>query len=125
MPITFEIDSDHKAVFVTGTGNLTKAAISGYLKELFQDPAFDPTFCHLIDYSEISEIEVDTNDLVEIVEATKSSDPRKGKIAVVIGDNLGRSFLADFYVEFSRLAKGQEMRSFETADAAKAWLELP
>jgi len=124
MPISFEIDSSQKAVFVTGTGALTKVAILGYLKELFQDPGFDPTFNHLIDYTNISEVAINSGDLMELVESTKSSDPREGKIAFVVGDNEGRYFLSNFYTEFSRLAKGQDMQSFETVEAAKEWLGL-
>lgn len=124
MSITYKIDPDRKAIFVYGTGALTKQAVLGYFSDLFRDADFNPDYDHLIDYSAITEVDMDSVDLVELVETTKSSDPRKGRIAFVIGNLAGREFLANFYTELAHLSKGQTMQSFKTREEAESWLGL-
>jgi len=101
---------------------LTKQAVLGYFSDLFSDPDFNPVYDHLIDYSAITEVDMNSVDMVELVETTKSSDPRKGRVAFVIGPLVGREFLAKFYTELAHLSKGQTMQSFKTRKDAESWL---
>jgi len=63
MPAFYKIDKERRLVISTGAGILTMAEILAHQKKLGNDPDFDPGFSQLIDFSQVSELDLDASDI--------------------------------------------------------------
>jgi hypothetical protein len=56
VPVTYHIDVGRRLVISHATGRLTDADLQQYQQQLRQEPAFDPTFCQLVDWMGVTSL---------------------------------------------------------------------
>ena len=68
MPAFYKIDKEHRVVLSTASGVLDLAAALAHQDQLLADPDFDPSYSQLLDYSHVTEVRLDTNDVRRLAE---------------------------------------------------------
>ena len=76
----------------------------------------------LADFSDVSALNIDINDLMSITDYVEKNDHRSGKTAFVTGPNIGRYLVARLYVDMVRLFKPYEESALQDVDKAVDWL---
>ena len=124
MPFAYRIDTAAGRIFLEGSGWLTQAERLDTLRALYKDPAFQPEFPTLCDFSEASSVPT-LQELRQIVDFIEQHDALLGigmkrRLAVVT------SKPSTFGVarQFGTLAESGPLivRVFSTRDEAMAWL---
>jgi hypothetical protein len=63
MPALYKIDKERRLVMTTGAGILTMAESLAHQNKLANDSDFDPSFSQLMDFTQVTQIELSTNDI--------------------------------------------------------------
>lgn len=119
MPASYKIDKERRLVLSSGTGHLTKQDILGHMDQLSKDPDFDPDFCQLVDFREITEVEFGPEEVREFAERNIYS-PRARR-AILVKDDLHYGLARMF--ETHRDLKGESgIRVFRDYNEAMGWI---
>lgn len=122
MSIQHTINRAQRTIFITGSGDLNRSMLQDLFRKITTDPAFDPSFDTVADFSDVVYLDLDLADIQSLVERTLSKDIRNGRFAIITGTDQGRYSLG---VYFSALAEGvsdTHQRIFRTAPEAHNWL---
>ena len=125
MSVQHTINRAQRTIFITGLGDLNRSMLQDLFRKITTDPAFDPTFDTVADFSDVVYLDLDLADIQSLVERTLSKDIRNGRFAIITGTDQGRYSLG---VYFSVLAEGvsdTRQRIFRTAPEAHNWLASP
>jgi hypothetical protein len=125
MSVQHTISCAKRTIFITGSGDLNRAMLRDLFRKITTDPAFDPSFDTIADFSDVVYLDLNVADIRSLVERTMSKDIRSGRFAIITGTDQGRYSLG---VYFSVLAEGvsdTRQRIFRTADEAHNWLANP
>jgi hypothetical protein len=68
MPAFYKIDKEHRVVLSTASGVFDLAAALAHQDQLLADPDFDPSYSQLLDYSHVTEVKIDANDVRKLAE---------------------------------------------------------
>lgn len=68
MPAFYKIDKAHKLVMSTASGVFHLEAALAHQDQLLLDPDFDPTYCQLLDFTHVGEIDLSTEDIHKLAE---------------------------------------------------------
>lgn len=118
-PAFYKIDKARRIVLTTGAGVLTKKDIAEHQNRLVKDADFDPESAQLLDFLQVTKIELTPADVRELAERSVFS-PRSRR-AVLVKDDLAFGFARLF--QTYRELKGEEgIRVFRELDDALAWL---
>lgn len=105
----------------TADGVLTRQDILGHMDRLSNDPDFDPDFCQLIDFTQITGVEFGPEDVRQFAERSIYSS--RSRRALLVKDDL-QFGLARMY-EIHRELKGESgIRVFRSADEALDWITV-
>lgn len=119
MSAFYKIDKERRLVLSCGAGVLTKEDISGHMDRLSKDPDFDPDFSQLVDFTHITALEIEPEDVRRFAQRNIFS-PRSRRAFVVKDDvqfGLARMF------EIHRELNGETgIRVFRTLDEALDWI---
>jgi hypothetical protein len=119
MSAFYKIDKERRLVSSSGTGVLTKADILGHMDRLSNDPDFDPDFSQLIDFTEITGLEIGPEDVRQFAQRIIFS-PRSRR-AILVKDDLQFGLARMF--EIHRELNGETgIRVFRTLDDALDWI---
>jgi hypothetical protein len=124
VPFTYAIDNERRLVVSTGSGVLTTADILAHIEGLKRDPNFDPSFRQLMDFTEVTEAQLPSDQIRHLAQMTVFSC--RSQRAIVVGGSPFFFGLARMY-EMSLPGSGTEMawiHVFEDLDSAKRWLGL-
>ena len=90
MPVKYKIVSDQKFVYVKATGEVTADEIMIEGARMFTDSEWINGFNILCDYRKITEFDLKSSDLSQIVEQDKNNEPLfdKSKYAIVADSDL-------------------------------------
>ena len=118
MPADYVIDAHRRTVFSRGWGRVTNDELLGNQNVLRADPAFDPSFRQLYDFTGVTEIAV-TRDVFPTLRAR---DPFAAgtRQAIVVGSHAAFG-LGRMYELLNDLAE-EEFRVFVDLAEARAWL---
>jgi len=125
MSVQHTINRAQRTIFITGSGDLNRSMLQDLFRKITTDPAFDPTFDTVADFSDVAYLDLDLADIQSLVQRTLSKDIRNGRFAIITGTDQGRYSLG---VYFSVLAEGvsdTHQRIFRTAAEAYNWLASP
>ena len=125
MSVQHTINRAQRTIFITGSGDLNRSMLQDLFRKITTDPAFDPTFDTVADFSDVVYLDLDLAGSQSLVERTMSKDIRNGRFAIITGTDQGRYSLG---VYFSVLAEGvsdTRQRIFRTAPEAHNWLTSP
>ena len=116
MPLKYKIFSDLKIVYVRGTGKVTADEIMTTGSKIFANSEWINGFNILLDYREISELGVKTEDIENIVDQDKRNEYLfdKSKCAIVADSDLvfGLSRMWEAYSEDTKI-KAMVFRNIE------------
>lgn len=119
MPAYFRIDKERRLVMSTFSGVFTLADGLAHQDKLLQDPAFDPSFSQLLDWTHISKADLAPDDLRRLAQRSIFS-PTARRSILVSGDYfLG---LARMFALFRELAGEKGIRVFDNLDEALWWI---
>jgi hypothetical protein len=119
MPAFYQIDKERRLVTTTAWGVLTTDAILAHQQQLMNDPNFDPDFFQLSDFTQVTGVDIPTEDVRTIAEKNIFS-PRSRRALVT--DNSEFFGLARMF-EILRDMEGEPgIRVFRNRDEALNWL---
>jgi hypothetical protein len=115
----YTIDKKHRLVLSSGDGALTKDDLLGHIERLSKDPDFNPEFCQVVDFTQITALEVVPGDVRQLAQRNIFS-PRSRR-AFVVKDDLQFGLARMF--EIHRELRGETgIRVFRTFDEAMDWI---
>ena len=119
MSAFYKIEKDRRLVLSSGAGVLTREDILGHMERLSKDPDFDPDFSQLVDFTQITALEIEPEDVRQFAQRTIYS-PRSRR-AFVVKDDLQFGLARMF--EIHRELKGEKgIRVFRNYDEALDWV---
>jgi len=124
MPYTYAIDNERRLVLSTGSGVLTTADIVAHIDRLRSDPNFHPNFRQLMDFTQVTEAQLPSDEIRRLAQITLFSS--RSQRAIVVPSSPFFYGLARMY-EMSLHGSGTEgawTQVFEDLDSAKRWLGL-
>jgi len=102
----------------SGSGVLTREDMVGHQNRLLKDPDFDPSFSQIIDFTNLTRVDIRPEDILFLAERNVFS-PKSHR--ALLADNDLAFGLARMY-EMIREAKGETgVRVFRDREAALAW----
>jgi hypothetical protein len=121
VPASYQIDKPHKVVLSSASGVFNLATVLAHQDQLLADPEFDPTYSQLLDFTDITAVEIDTDGVRKIAERKVFWPcPRR---AMLISAEMEYSFVRMF--QMLREHAGEHgIRVFNTLDDARAWIFL-
>lgn len=119
MPVFYKIDKERRLVLTSGAGALTMAAALAHQEKLVSDPEFDPSYSQLMDFTHITQVDLDADDIHRLAQRSVFS-PQSRRAIIMTGDaNFG---LARMF-EILREASGEHgIRVFRKLDEALDWI---
>ena len=115
----YTIDKERRLVLSSGDGVLTKEDIWGHMDRLSNDPDFNPEFSQVVDFRQITALEVEPEDVRQFAERNIFSP--HSRRAILVKDDLQFGLARMF--EIHRELKGEMgIRVFRTLDEAMDWI---
>jgi hypothetical protein len=119
MPATYKIERERKLVTTTVSGVLGLATVLAHQDQILKDPEFDPSYSQLLDFTQVSKVELSGED-VRIL-ALRSVFSPSSRRAILTSDKLLFGFARMF--EMLRENAGEQgIRVFDNRDEARAWI---
>jgi hypothetical protein len=119
MPAFYKIDKEHRVVLSTASGVFDLAAALAHQDQLLADPDFDPSYSQLLDYSHVTEVRIDTNDVRKLAE--RSVFWPCSRRAMYVTSDIEYGFARMF--EMLRENAGEKgIRVFRNLDEALTWI---
>ena len=123
MPYSYTIDLSRGLVLSRFWGVLTDGDVRGHRRGLESDPAFDPSFHHLVDAREMAVAAVTDAAVTEV--ARESAFRRGTRRAFVLDEaQYRRSGLERLFLHYAEQARGQEVKVFHDLAEAERWAEF-
>jgi len=120
MPASYRIDKRNRLIVSTATGVLTTDDMVQHLRRLMKDKDFDPTFSQLVDFDDVTEIAVATDDVRKMAEKSIFSP---GARRALVAEKSDVAFGLSRMFEILRDLKGdRDVRVFRDREQALAWL---
>jgi hypothetical protein len=118
---SYTIDKERRLVTTTGWGTLTADQVLEHQRKLQNDPAFDPDFLQLVDFTLVVHLRMDAKTVMELSDIVVfSAKSRRAFIA----DNPFHYGMARMFAAFHKLSGEDQIRVFTTRDAALQWLNV-
>lgn len=70
MPAFYKIDKDRRLVLTTGSGVYTLADAVSHMDKLTKDPDFDPRFSQIVDFTQVTRIELSADEIRRLAQRT-------------------------------------------------------
>ena len=119
MPAFYKIDKEHRVVLSTASGVFDLAAALAHQDQLLADPDFDPSYSQLLDYSHVTDVRIDTDDVRKLAE--RSVFWPCSRRAIYVTRDIEYGFARMF--EMLRENAGEKgIRVFRSLDYALAWI---
>jgi hypothetical protein len=119
MPAFYKIDKDHGIVMTTASGVLTLADGLAHQEKILNDPEFDPSFSQLLDFTQVTRIELRSEDVRTL--ARRSIFSPDSRRAILVRDSLAYG-MARMFESYRENFGEKGIRIFHSLDDALAWL---
>ena len=120
MPASYRVNKRNRLIVSTATGVLTTDDMVQHLRRLMKDKDFDPTFSQLVDFDDVTEIAVATDDVRKMAEKSIFSP---GARRALVAEKSDVAFGLSRMFEILRDLKGdRDVRVFRDREQALAWL---
>ena len=121
LPISYQIDPTRRRVLVTGRGQLTDADFTAVRDQLASDPAFDPSWQQLLDFSEGDLSRLEAESIRQMAESSVAGPAARRAYVVARDVDFG---LVRMFEILTDERKGR-IRAFRDRGEAEAWLDGP
>lgn len=119
MPAFYKIDKERRLVMTTASGVLTPSDTLAHQDKLLKDPDFDSSFSQLLDFTQVTTVQLGSDDVRRLAQRSIFS-PNSRRAILVSSDfafGLSRMF------EALRDNSGEKgIRVFRNLDEALAWV---
>ena len=122
MPIKSQIDSSLGVVFSTFQGVVTKEDILAQVHSFNVDPAFQPSFDHLIDTRGTTRFDLSSEDVRTVT--MHSAFNEKSRRAAVAEKDIMFGMARMYQIHREMHEKPDQLRVFRTMEKARRWLGL-
>ena len=123
MSFTYHIDEERKLVICIGSGVVTADDIARYRTALHTDPAFNPDFGQLSNFTQVTRFRLDHTTVR--AEAGLSRFSPRSKRAAVVSSQEAYGMMRMFMSYRESLGGEEQMSVFNTMDEALEWLQVP
>jgi hypothetical protein len=121
MPVFYKIDKEHRLVMTMGSGVFGLAAMLAHQDQLLADPDFDPSYSQLLDFTHVTKVDIDAEDVRKL--AARSVFWPCARRAILVNTDIEYGFARMF--EMLRENAGEKgIRVFRNLDDALAWVFL-
>jgi hypothetical protein len=121
MAWSYTIDKESHLVTTTAWGTLTADQVLEHQRKLQNDPAFDPDFSQLADFTLVVLMQMDAKTVMELSDIVLfSAKSRRAFIA----DNPFHYGMARMFAAFHKLSGEDQIQVFTTRDEALQWLNV-
>ena len=119
MPAYFRIDREHRLVMTTISGVFTLAEGLAHQEKLLKDPDFDPSFSQLIDFTQVTKLELGTEEVRRLAQRSIfSCDARR---AILVNSDFAFGLARRFLIFRESLGE-KGVRVFHSLDEALYWV---
>jgi hypothetical protein len=119
MPAFYKIDRARRLVLSTASGVLTRADAVGHQDRLLKDPDFNPDFSQLTDFTHVTQVDLNEEDIHFLAERSIFSP--NSRRALVVKDDF--QFVLARVFEQARARQGESgVRVFRDLDKALDWI---
>ena len=120
MPVTSQIDSSLGVVFSTCQGVVTQEDILAQIEMFNTDPAFQPSFDHLVDMRGTTRLDV-SGEGIRLVSTHSVFNEKSHRALVAVKDDIfGMARMYQLFREWSE--KPDQVRIFRDMEEARRWL---
>jgi hypothetical protein len=119
MPFSYKIDKERKMVMSTGYGVFTPADALAHQEKLRKDPDFDPSFCQLMDFTHVTKLDLQAEDVRRL--AQTSIFARDSKRAILVNSETAFGLARMFEILRSTLGENG-IQAFRNLDDALDWV---
>ena len=119
MPSSYKIDKENRLVISTGTGVLTMADALEHQKQLLKDPDFERSFFQLLDFTQVTDLELSAEEIRNLAQATVFS--ANSRRAFLVNSDL-KFGLARMFAVFRETFGEKGIRVFRNLDDALDWV---
>ena len=121
MAWSYTVDKESRLVTTTAWGTLTADQVLEHQRKLQNDPAFDPDFSQLADFTLVVLMQMDAKTVMELSDIVLfSAKSRRAFIA----DNPFHYGMARMFAAFHKLSGEDQIQIFTTRDMALQWLNV-
>jgi hypothetical protein len=119
MPAFYKIDKVHRVVMSTASGVFDLAAALAHQDKLLSDPDFDPAYSPLLDFTHVTAVEIDPEDVRKLAE--RAVFWPCSRRAILVGNDLEFGFARMFGI-LRENAGEKGIKVFRNLDDALAWV---
>ncbi len=120
MPVTSQIDTSLGVVFSTCQGVVTQEDILAQIEMFSADPAFQPSFDHLVDTRSATRFDV-SGEGIRLVSTHSVFNEKSHRAIVAVKDDIfGMARMYQLFREWSK--KPDQVRIFRDMEEARRWL---
>ena len=119
MPASYKVDKERRLVMSCGSGALTREDILGHQERLSKDPDFDPDFSQLADVTQVTKVELSTQDMQTISQRHLFS--RHSRRAILVKNDL-QFGLARMIEVYRESVDETGLRVFRDINEALEWV---
>lgn len=115
----YEIDKERRLVTSTAAGAFTLAEVWAHQEEIAKDPDFDPSFAQLLDVTQVSELELSSEEIRRA--AGRSVFAINTRMAILVSSTFVYG-LARMFQILGEMHGNKRIHVFRELDAALAWV---
>jgi len=120
MPARYEIDTARRLVLSSAFGTFTDDDMRAHLRELVADPAFDPEFRQLLDFREVTRLEITSAAVRELAARNPWKQPTRRAFVCGSDEVYGMSRMYQMLVD----GGSADLAVFRDMVAASSWLGI-
>jgi len=115
----YEIDKERRLIMSTASGVITLPEVWAHQEKLAKDPDFDPSFAQVLDVTQVTKLELSSEDVRRVADSNDfSPNPR---LAIVATSSLVYG-MARMFQMFREMKGKEKTRVFRDRDEALAWV---
>lgn len=122
MPVRYVIDSERRLVVSTASGRVTFDEFKAHQDQLSSDPAFSADFNQLLDGTEVTGLDLSTDEVIKMTRRRVFSPASKRAFVAPQPAIFGVARMAEVYHEISK--SSSQIRVFHDLPSALNWLDL-
>jgi hypothetical protein len=120
MPVTLTIDPERSLTITTGHGVVTDEEFVRARQQLLADPAFDPSFDRIWDFSAVTEAQISEGTIAQLVAASPAS-PIPICRAVIVSERPGPMKATLDFINYTRKVN-RRIAAFPDLASAEKWV---
>jgi len=120
MPVAYTIDKEKRRVVSWGEGALSWDDIIAHMESLTKEPEFEPTFSQLIDFTNVTKIELTHDQIYELAKRTVFT---RGAMRAFVAGNPIQYGLSRMFQSYRKVFGTETIHIFTDRREATEWLD--